>query len=388
MASLVGLGLTLLVALQPPGSTPPTSPTAPTPDLQDPSDTSESREAAGPEEPPPAGASLRVLVAGSEPFVIPREDGSFDGIAAEVWKAMAQRLDTPYEMVAVASVSEGISRVEAGRGDVLVGPVSITAERAEAVSFTQPWYQASLGILAPPGSSALLAKVRPFLSTAFAIGVAFLLLVLLIVGTAFWFTERKHNPDHFPQHPVRGIGNGVWLALVTMTTVGYGDRVPLSLGGRIVAGIWMVVAMITASSLTASIATALTLSQLDTGTISRADELAGETVAVLEGTPGVEFARRHGGHVLPVEDFEAAIDALRSNEARAFVHDRPILRYWRSEHPESELVLSPAKYDARGYGFALPHRSPHLNRLDVALLELDEADELEDIFERWLGLDE
>ncbi|MGO2102628.1 MAG: ion channel [Psychroflexus halocasei] len=44
-----------------------------------------------------------------------------------------------------------------------------------------------------------------------------------------------------------------------MTTVGYGDKSPLSLGGRIVGLIWMFMAVIILSSLTAGIASALTV---------------------------------------------------------------------------------------------------------------------------------
>ncbi len=87
--------------------------------------------------------------------------------------------------------------------------------------------------------------------------------MLLGVGTLLWLAERRDNPEQFPATPVRGIGNGVWLALVTMTTVGYGDRVPITTAGRVMAGVWMVIALISASSLTAGIATALTLSQLE-----------------------------------------------------------------------------------------------------------------------------
>jgi len=49
---------------------------------------------------------------------------------------------------------------------------------------------------------------------------------------------------------------------VTMTTVGYGDKSPKTLGGRMVALVWMIFSIIFIASFTANITTSLTLSEL------------------------------------------------------------------------------------------------------------------------------
>src|SRR5690606_31657864 len=143
--------------------------------------------------------------------------------------------------------------------------------------------------------------------------------------------ERKRNPEMFPDNPLRGIGIGLWLALVTMTTVGYGDKVPITPWGRALAGVWMVLSMLTVSSLTAGIATALTIASLDRGAISSANDLKGRKVAVVSGTTGASFARQHGAKLERVPSIEAALELTRTGVADAIVHDRPVLQYALSQ---------------------------------------------------------
>lgn len=60
-------------------------------------------------------------------------------------------------------------------------------------------------------------------------------------GVSIWLVERELNPS------VTTLGDGLWWALVTITTVGYGDISPVTLTGRAVAGVLMIGGMITAA---------------------------------------------------------------------------------------------------------------------------------------------
>ena len=59
-----------------------------------------------------------------------------------------------------------------------------------------------------------------------------LLIILLISSIALYFLERNAQPDTFGSIP-----DAIWWAVVTLTTTGYGDKVPVTLLGRLVAGI-------------------------------------------------------------------------------------------------------------------------------------------------------
>ncbi len=330
-------------------------------------------------------APLRVVVAGTVPFVNASADAAPEGFSVAMVTEAAELMDRQLHFSSSSRVDEALQVVVRGEADVAVGPISITAERAKVVRFTQPYFQSSLAILAP-ASTNLLAPLEPFLTRTFIAGASALLLVLIGVGTLLWLSERKLNSEQFPKHPARGIGNGVWMALVTMTTVGYGDRVPKSPAGRVVAGVWMLVSMIVASSLTAFMATALTLSQLGGPTLAHAADLKGKSVAVVQGTTSEAFVRSHGGRVLRASSLEDAVAMLRDQRAAAMVADRPILRYWLHQHPESPFQLSETTYEPQGYGFAVAPTAAELqSELDVALLRLGADGRTAELAREWLG---
>jgi len=60
-------------------------------------------------------------------------------------------------------------------------------------------------------------------------------IVLVVASTLAYLLEREVNPRDFGSIP-----HALWWAIVTLTTTGYGDVVPLTIGGRMLAGTVMV----------------------------------------------------------------------------------------------------------------------------------------------------
>ena len=327
---------------------------------------------------------LVVGVAGSEPFVIVG-DGRLRGISIETWEKVASELNIRYEYRPYPNALSLVNAVARGDVDVGVGPLSITSERASRVSFTQPHFSGSLSIAARPAERGIFGHLSPLFRRAFLTGLAILLLVLTFVGVLFWLAERRANPEHFPPSPLSGIGNGVWLAVVTMTTVGYGDRSPMTPLGRVIAGVWMLIALLTTSSLTAFLATALTLSTLDHAAIDTIEDLEGKRVAVPRGTAAVPFVRRHGGRVVEADSVQDAMRLANEGEVAATVFDTPVLAYELTQHPDLALVLSQHSYEDVGYGFAVAIGSEFEELIDMKLLKLRESAGMDVIRTGWLG---
>ena len=71
--------------------------------------------------------------------------------------------------------------------------------------------------------------------------LAALIFFILLFGYLFYVSE----PD------VRNLGDGIWWALVTITTVGYGDITPVTTLGRIVASSLMLLGLGLIATITA-----------------------------------------------------------------------------------------------------------------------------------------
>lgn len=72
------------------------------------------------------------------------------------------------------------------------------------------------------------------------IGVAFFLLIifLLITSVLMYYVEKDAQPENFPN-----IVASFWWSIITLTTIGYGDVVPITTVGKIITGFISVISI-------------------------------------------------------------------------------------------------------------------------------------------------
>ncbi|MEB3160574.1 MAG: transporter substrate-binding domain-containing protein [Synechocystis sp.] len=335
---------------------------------------------------------LKVGVAGAPPFVIygDKPTDPINGISLDVWRDIAGTQGWESEYVPQQSVSEALQAVADGRLDILVGSISITPERVKLpdISFTQPYFGSSVGVMIPQEQSTLWNRVAPFFGITALSSAGILTLLLFIVGNLIWLAEHRQNPDQFAPKYSEGLQNGMWFALVTLTTVGYGDRSPKTKVGQLIASVWMIVALLSFSSITAGLASAFTAAMSESTaepSLQTTEDIKGKSVAVVADTTAVGWANFYQAEIRLTSNLEAAVTLLRQNQVDAVMFDRPVLIYYANQNPDQKVRVTEIRIALEPYGFVLPVDSPLEKRMNVQLLNLVYSKDMAMFIERWLG---
>ena len=238
----------------------------------------------------------------------------------------------------------------------------------------------------PLKAPGLWARFKPFFGWAALSSLGGLMILLFLVGNLIWLAERRRNTEHFPPQYLHGVGNGMWFALVTLTTVGYGDRSPVTRTGRSIAGIWMLMSLLALSSITAGLASAFTvsLSKLEPSAIQDRSDLRGKTVSVVAGTTSATWAKIYGARARESVSLEKAIDLLSKGEVAAVLFDEAPLRYYLQQQPEAPFKMAPFALSSQTYGFVVPMNSALRTPIDVEILEMQRSGEVKSITDRML----
>ncbi|MRT16304.1 transporter substrate-binding domain-containing protein [Vitellibacter sp. q18] len=326
---------------------------------------------------------LKVGYAGSAPFVL--DGDTQEGIVFDIWQAIAYDLNLKYDYQKFNSVEDGIEAAREGKIDILLGPTTINAERAAEVSFSQPYYNTEMAILAPLQELTLWEKISPIFSKTFLFAVLGLLFILTLVGFLFWLVEGRKYRDDYGQRIHQGIGSGIWLAIVTMTTVGYGDYAPRTPAGRVVMGSWMIISLILATSFVAGIATTFSLTTRTDKTITSMQQLDGKTVAVPDYNKIMERVRNVDGIPKPVQTVTEGYQLLLDKKVDALIYDEIPLEYIFGKNEKERFVLSKKKIEPQYYGFVFPVGSQLKRKVDLEIIHLQDTKEITHIIEDWIS---
>ena len=145
-------------------------------------------------------------------------------------------------------------------------------------------------------------------------------LLTLIFGIVIWSLECLENPKF--NKSLSGCGSGIWMCVVTMTTVGYGDFTPTTKCGRCLIMIWMLIAILMSAILTSTMTDAFNgIDYLD---------IYQQNIVARSGSPGEWIARKdYESNVHLVQDYQSLFEAVGSKEYLAGVITTDVFCYYQ-----------------------------------------------------------
>ena len=329
---------------------------------------------------------LLVGVADAPPFYIKTADGRWEGLSIELWQAIAQELGVKFELREY-SFEQLLDAVTRGEVDVIPA-LAATEQREISMDLSLPFLRSGSAIAVPGGATehSWLRFAGYLVSLDLLPVIGLLILLSLTAGVIVWLFEARRNPGMFGGGTVRGVGHGIWWAIVTLTTVGYGDKAPKTFGGRMVALIWMFASIILIAGFTAAITASFTVGELR-GKVRGLSDLPGVRVGSLAQTESFGFLAKRGIAVLPFENAQDGLQAIVDKKIDAFVFNESILKHLaRTEFPGRVHVLT-GTFDHYYVSMAVPSGSPLRERLNRALLKIITADDWPRLMEFYLGPD-
>ena len=319
------------------------------------------------------------------PFAMKDEDEHWEGISIELWKLIAENLHLTYTFVDKGDIKHLLSGVEDRSLDVGIAAITITAQRETKFDFSHSYYTTGLGIAVPKKEgNAWMAVLRALFSFKMFLIVSILGLILFIIGTITWLMERKRNAENFHPHPVKGIASGIWWAAVTMTTVGYGDMTPKTVGGRLVALFWMFASMLLVSSVIAIVASTLTLAKLEPA-VSGPNDLAKVKSATIEASVSDKYLKDRRLRTEYFDSVDAGLEAVKEGRVDTMIYDEALLKYMIKTKFSESLMVVDTMFENQNYGIAFPEKSLLRERVNRVMLRILHSQKWEDIIQKYLG---
>ncbi len=327
------------------------------------------------------------LVVGTKhapPFAIKNGDGSWSGITIDMWRKLADDLDLQYRLEErdLKGLVEGLANRSL---DAAAAALTITAERETNFDFTHPFYNTGLSIATIiKGEGSLFKALSKVLSLQFLKVILALIGLLFAIGFLVWIFEHKHNDEQFGGGFLSGVANSFWWSAVTMTTVGYGDKSPRTLGGRLIGLVWMFAAIIIISSFTATITSVLTVSQLESP-VNGPEDLPNVRVGTVANSTAAQYLKSKRIAFIGYTTAQEGLQAVKDGEIEAMVYDEPILKYLVKTKIKGNLRVLPSTFESQDYGIGLPNGSQLREPLNRAMLEIIHSDFWQETLHEYIG---
>lgn len=328
------------------------------------------------------GETLTIATSEFDPCVVEHQ-GSFTGFDIDLLAAISKENGWECE-IKKYPFAEILQVVKNGNADMGIAGISVLHAREQELDFSVPYYNSGLQLLVKKVDGINFSSIDAILHTRILNLLGCFILFLFVCGHLIWWSERGDN-DGIQDKYFPGILDGLWCALATVTTVGYGDKVPRRWVGRCTAGLIMCVGIGFFGIVVAELSS-ITVLESTRSPIESINDIRGKTIATVQGSSSVAIIQKYGGKPVMI-DFKlgTSVQLLTDNVIDAVLFDSPAVKHVASTH--SDVVVLDAIYAPQYYAIALPLGSKLRKPINIAILKLKENGSYQKIHTKWFGND-
>ena len=327
---------------------------------------------------------LKVAVYEAPPFIFKDKNGSWTGLSIQLWEEIAARLGLTYTYVPMP-LDQVVKGLTAGSCDLCPSLV-LSIHRVGEFEFTEP-YLYSHGAVVTLHKS-LIQTIGSFqgvlVNKKVMIIMAAMLLGMILFSLLLTVAERKHPKGHFSGSLGQRLGSSLWFSAVTMTTVGYGDKTPLSPLGRLITFFWMLVGVLIIALFTGAVASDITRAEMREN-VSAFSDLTRFHVGCIKGS---RMDSLLGAMGIPAVRYELPEDAkigFQSGRINAFASDMVSLEYLMNQRKLGNLQIFSLPDSALYYAFGVRNGLPLLSAINRELLDITLLPNWRSRAEQWTG---
>jgi polar amino acid transport system substrate-binding protein len=338
--------------------------------------------AAQPEQP------IRVGIRDIQPFVFLEEHQEPRGYSIDLWQAIAEDLHLQFTYRPSSGIASTLEEMKSGKLDIAIGAITITENREKVYDFSYSHFHTGLGILTKAKDDySVSAFVSSFCTHDRLLKLGSFALFLILSAHIIWLVERRYahsfHRNYFP-----GIFEGIYWTVVTASTVGYGDYIPKSKAGRILAVLIIIISLPLFGIFIASLSSDITLHELKS-VINSPQDLVGKRVGVVKSSTSEEYLQKdHLACTLIYGPLKDLFGKLEQGQLDAIVHDQPTLQYYANNNGRGKVILVGKMFNRQDYGFLFPERSDLKENIDRTLLKLIENGTITTLHQKWFGTSE
>jgi polar amino acid transport system substrate-binding protein len=330
---------------------------------------------------------LRVgVVDGAEPCSF-RQEGVWKGLAVDLWSRVATEEKLPYLLEEWPNLQSLLNATRRNQVDVAVGCINLSPDRLATTSFSLPFQEDGLAVLAMPSR---LDLGKAFLRSL--LGPSLLLLLggfLLAIGLLSWLTWKVESHDASPETSELGRMRSFARIFQILATGPGSNTIVRTTRGHLLVLLAYLVRIVSASLLVGflTIHVVEETRERSKGGLKGLQDLRGLRVAVRPGTISAavldELTRGSNGpkvKAVAMAKVKLAIALLQQGAADAVLADELQLSYVLAHHTGlnrlPSLVLRGLRPESQGFAYAPQLPSPMALRIDLAISRLKRSGEV------------